>query len=408
MRLLTGLVAALLFQLTLPALAAPWPTTEFEVFEGTPFRSSESYLEYLAKESAGWAEYETEASVPLTPTLRALIEGMLRDTALLLDRQGFPPPKYDPPVERDDGKRAWRIYYYDFPKEQDDLARYVHDCFDGRDHIAINAGRFTRNGQMTPKSYGDLAHELFHAVQASMPMGRMNCEDAVGDWITEGQAEAFGHDMARQLRGLEINNRKVRWGRRSYAKPLSAADQGDDATDGIDYQSSSFWRYLAERYHLRQSNLSGPQALPGPDLPSNYGTDYSYLLELYQRHITRVNPLGELNWLDAGLRKVFTSKLAIAASGGKAKAKNLRQVYTEFLAVYADYGQYRARGKQSTAAGARTWLEESMATTGSAASCPKVEIDGALRSDVRTTLALGAAATACLEIQTGAMLGPQA
>ncbi|MEM1433246.1 MAG: hypothetical protein AAGG11_04270, partial [Pseudomonadota bacterium] len=91
-----------------------------------------------------------------------------------------------------------------------------------------------------------------------------------------------------------------------------------------------------------------------------------------------------------------------------AKAKNLRQVYTEFLAVYADYGQYRARGKQSAAAGARTWLEESMATTGSATSCPKVEIDGALRSDVRTTLALGAAATACLEIQTGAMLGPQA
>ncbi len=401
--------------------AAKWWINRFEIFDGYPRTSPSSNMTELYQNVDGALDVSAEARSPLpadaterevkayrreVALMKREVETYLHEIALYLERKKFPQPAYDPPVTGSDGSKVLRVYYYDFPpvdnckggkSDNKTPAKYSSPIGGGRAYIEINAAQFATNGKLTPKNYADLAHELFHAVQAAtqtVQKGRGN----LGEWIVEGQAEAFGHDMARILRGVKHSNDVSRWGLRRYNQPLHAID--DSACDKPkaygrqqSYQTSSWWRYLAERHYLRQQPLSREAAMPGPDLPQGYDTDYSYLVNMMKEPVGGKGAGAELDWLDGGLRRQFK--------------QGLRPTFSEFLGVFADYGKYRPTGNQP--ATARDWLARAltMNTAGKPNDCVFTRIDAKALRDVWVPVKLAANAGACIELAVGSTGGPQ-
>lgn len=309
------------------ALAASWPSTKFEVYEGEPWTSQFTGMTDVGKVVQGVRDMDTPkpASVSLTPELRYEIEEYLGEVAREYQKY-FPAPKLEPLVERDDGAQAYRIYYFDIPGSRPALARYSNDCSDSnRFRIEVNAATLTSGGKITAKGYGDLAHELFHAIQRNTKAGKKSmCPGGIGPWVIEGQAEAIGHDMARKLRRVEIDTQISRWGLRYYSLPLVMAAGGPTSRG---YQTSSFWRYIAESHYLRSQGKRDAEAKPGPDIPGGYDTDYSYLADLMSRTPGGTGEKAEAKWLNEWLRSYF--------------GVDLSRTFIDFVSVYAQYGKYR-------------------------------------------------------------------
>ena len=129
----------------------------------------------------------------------------------------------------------------------------------------------------------------------------------MGNWITEGTADAIGIDVLRTLRGETVGNWIEAWGARSYSRRLPVPfiysllprDWSDEELEA--YYTSSFWRYLAEYQALGE--------LPGPELNP---VDYSYLAAMLARggavrdcDASEAECDSELRWLDLGTQQAF-------------------------------------------------------------------------------------------------------
>jgi len=339
--------------------AEPWPTLEFEVFEGHGLPLANVHAIDLAR-GVGFEHTDVPAplATPLAPALKSEMQAYLSAVAREYQRLGFPPPELEPIVTRADGKRAYRVYWYAFGDTEhmvsnsDSPAQMAYGC-DGEVNVRrmnLNArvdGRFALENRLawasgkvpgtidrlSDKGYGDLAHELFHAVQRGTAFFRANCEPP--SWIFEGTAEAIGHDMAWKLRGVlsrQSHEQVNRWGLRSYQRTFAV--QGEESRK-FGYGTSSFWRYLAELERSLQSTAAPPPRPDAGPLIRTDAFDYGYLARLFSDPARVSGPDEALDWLDTRLGNDPRLRLGF------------ERAFPDFLTVFADYGRYRVMGQQS-------------------------------------------------------------
>jgi len=383
-------IAFILLALAATSVAAEsWPSTKFEVFEGVPWNSKYTGVLAIGKAMPynDALDESRPASKPLTPELRYEIEEYLGEVAREYQKY-FPAPQLEPLVTREDGARAYRIYYLDIPGSKPALARYSNDCTDDiRFRIEVNAASLTRGGKITPKGYGDLAHELFHAIQRNTVAGKKAmCPGGVGPWIIEGQAEAIGHDMARRLRRLEDDTQVSRWGLRYYSVPLVIPADGPVSRG---YQTSSFWRYIAEMQYLRSQGKRDTEAKPGPDLAQGYDTDYSYLADLMNLAPQGSGQKAETKWLGDWTASYF--------------GVDLSRIFIDFVSVFAQYGKYRINGSNLPGSDAEYyWREISFGAKNdlSTRGCIPIKLDEK-NDDASVNLSLQKLAADCIELDVG-------
>ena len=321
------------------AFAQGWPVKRFEVLNVEPGRHLEvpgdnpvsQGVEFLLEgffeiaqdtgafdpDLPGWFE-----TVELSPKAAQEIEHLLNGAARLLEQWGFGPAALVPVVDTPDGDRAFRVYLVenldgDFGYEAGPRGAYVTSLGGGL--IMLSAKHVLSNGRLSDRGAWTVVHELFHAVQFGSPFFTPRPDGSVGDWITEGTADAVAAELMRSLWNADpdIAPPKLH-GRRVYSLSLPIVFErpiDDDA-----YYTSSFWRYLAEAAAIGS---------PGPALAPE---DFSVLARMFE-----VGPVGrecntlpvdcasELAWLDAQLRTLFR--------------KPLREMYALFVQAYAQYGE---------------------------------------------------------------------
>lgn len=382
---LLSLLAAVAVLSAGPGRAADaWPTQDFDVFEGVPWagsgRPGVAILQPLYEQ-----DQPRVASVPMTPALKQDIDRYLGQVARRMQAMGFGPPKMDSPAGRANGKPAFRVYYFDFAPtgRGSSYARYESgDSELNRFLIALNASRLTEPGpqgpRLTPKAYVDLAHELFHAVQRASPLAEGDPDLPL--WMIEGQAEAIGHDIADELGKLPPGySPHLRWGMRRYYERLAVAQPsagGNHVLRESAYETSSFWRYLAERAAARGGL---PGASPQP-------RDYRYLARLLAR--PGPIPAGKaLDWLDQAL--VDDPDLATP----------LYRLYPEFIAVQADYGGERVQGASSRTRRHDLWLQQTLGA------CPEVALDP-VNATGHARLPLNRVTSRCVRVALDPGVGP--
>jgi|GEM_PF-1019261 len=286
--------AALSLPVEAQAQVQSWPTTEF-VFENTDPKSDtpkegDPYDGFTAEQSRIVADYEV----------------YLAEVAKYYQSLGFKAPLL--PITRGhNGGKAYRVYAFTFPPN-DRTAKAGH--FDDRSaDLRFDISRAVVDGKPTPRSFEDLAHELFHDIQFGYPT---YFQAEHGNWIDEGQAQAMGMEAAKRLRGIDAWTayEDYRLGGRSYQLPLPT-ETWDDT-----YRTASFWRYLAERTTANRRN--------GHAGVAPIAADYSYLAKVYQeRFADPPSAKNDLKWLDAGLRRAF--------------GLSLNRLYPAFAATFAGY-----------------------------------------------------------------------
>ncbi len=352
-------VLLLLLAMAGPAAAADaWPTLEFEVFEGYGPPQSEGGT-FLARQ-VGFEHVDVPApmATPLAPALKAEMQAYLSEVAREYQRLGFPPPELEPIVTRADGKRAYRVYWYAFGDtdhmllSSDKPAVMAYACrgevnarrlhlnarvdgpFPLENRLAWSSGKVPgRVDRLSDKGYGDLAHELFHAVQRGTAFFEANCGPP--SWIYEGTAEAIGHDMAWKLRGVlsrQPHEQVNRWGLRSYQRTFAVQGEGSQK---FGYGTSSFWRYLAELEQSLQSRSAPPPRPDAGPLIRTDAFDYGYLARLFSDTSRVAGHEAALDWLDTRLGSDPRLRLGF------------ERAFPDFLTVFADYGRHRVIGQQS-------------------------------------------------------------
>ena len=136
--------------------------------------------------------------------------------------------------------------------------------------------------------YHVVAHELFHGIQAQYPFARTasgakNCY--MKRWVDEGMADAAGFFLLeRKLSGGVPKNDPDFYGMRPYDIPLyehpaweeapflkrfgfpNTKDGKSDANENFSYRTSSFWRFLMDRWgnYLDEYDLGRFDALSYP------------------------------------------------------------------------------------------------------------------------------------------------
>ncbi len=366
------------------ARADPWPIRNFQVVEMP--------VEEIADDTGGVVNDAIDAVVgvysddvagdPARAEQREAIERYLRDCAEQLEAWGFPPPKLGRVVELENGELAYRVYSV----ASGGSSKYVPSAGgDGANagHMRVNLAAGDLSRTLDFQGYATIAHELFHAVQYN---SRFFNDDpgGVGDWITEGQAEAIGGDLAWRLAPGDASRAEMEWGRRDYARPLAIARRNPGGV-GPPYDTASFWRYLAERGHINLT--AGPTVRPGIADPAG-AVHYGYLASLLsnppQPRDCRTNddrcPL-EIQWLNAGLL------------GFDDIQQPLRKVFAEFAVTVAAFGDPGGRAQAENDAsplGADSWR-------GDVLDCIKTTVDGPIQEH-RTTLRLRGVSARCIVV----------
>lgn len=371
------------------AATADWSNMQFEVFFGEPWYLSHPDFTNIGRfleDEYDIAFDETQARPDWLPesTVKE-IENYLQETARWLSAMGFERPKLEPLVQRDDGQWAYRVYLYDYDGAP---ARYRNGCFGGKVRRLIevdlqpNGGDgnvINGQGRITDKGYQDLAHELFHAVQAAYPIFTDDC--SLGDWIVEGTAQAVGDDAARVLRRIEPRNLSA-LGVRRYHEPLRVEDDPpcmESSADGLGclgrndgYWTASLWRYLGEM-----------EALGGSWPPTSFTEpDYGYLHRFFGERLAGApSEANELAWLDDNL----------AGAGGF--NKSLDRTFSTFTTTFAAYPTTRL----ATAGGAAPNQERyfDLAFGG----CPEITLN-LDSSPVTLPVSLATVASACVRLAT--------
>lgn len=366
-----------------------WPIKEFEVVSARPWIDAsgpfDAWLNRLSEQSGAEFDQRMAAEEPLNLAMRDAMEDYLNRAARQLEAWGFPPPRLEPIVTRRDGKRAYRVFYTDLADASGEYW-YKRRGYEGlrRRPVIILSGSSdtlswpiqtgsTRGVTVSPFGKSVLGHELFHAVQYSMPFFRSGSYD-VGDWVAEGTAEAVGEDLYRILEGMFGQDAERAWGLRNYAIRLPVQRVSARATPPLaTYGTASFWRYLAE-LHARPRH-----GKPGPDPQS---VDYGYLVALFNRTAGSSGAAAELRWLDEGLREAQ-----------RIGAKGLYRIFPDFISTYAAYGEHRAKSYPGD------WRKDSFGA------CVSLAITPITPTAVRFT-SLGPVAARCIDVDASAFPEP--
>lgn len=300
-----------------------WPVKKFKVYfgeRGDFFETPQAFTDF------------TDAQV-------RQIETLLGQAAGELEGMGFPPPRISDTLTLDDGAKAYKVFLYEYDGAP---ARYLVVCEgeEGRPRIDLNAASYLEGGKISQKAFSDTVHELVHSVTRGTELYKDECE--IGLWLGEGLAEAIGHDIARVLVGSNVEKRGtnralMRWGGRDYSAPLYVKDRSTPARKDLAYQTSSFWRYLAE---LTEANMTG-RPTPGSAF---HETDYSYAPRILARTLPGKGEKAELEWLDEALK------------ADPAIGVGLGEVYPAFIAAMSGYGE-RIDSALPEAEVTRRWLK---------------------------------------------------
>ena len=320
--------------------ADSWPTTRFKVHVGSP------YVGNLAKIGGenNIHLYEQENFFGIEEHSIHLIEAALEQAAEWYKEKGFPPPALKPLIQTEDGL-AYQVYVcdrnfvesnwdnflaafgiynnsiteYDYSTcgynpvtESTDVGGYFPLC--GSDPERTKFFQINHelslddNGNLTEAGYTTIAHEMFHAIHANTPMGRANTDCTIPKWIGEGLADAISYDIAEELWSnmyrKESGDGDVikRFGYRAYSTSLHRSDEVDSFGQiglpmDFGYQTSSFWRYVADSYPRKWKVLvteKGNNKAPGLlDIPIQAPPGWQ----------------NEVDWLDKGLRGKFNHGL---------------------------------------------------------------------------------------------------
>lgn len=382
-----------------------WPVTEFEIFQGIPWSAPRDNAVTLGRK-LGWYKTEsiTTASVPLTPALKKEMEKYLHEVAVKMQQLNLPAPYLEPVVSRADGTQAFRIYYFDFGKgnnyDPNDYALAGYGCRNESYHrriINVNAAKLTDpvSGVIADKGYVDLAHELFHTVQRGSKFYDANCEPP--KWLTEGMAEAIGTDMAVELRHvkmpelLNIKGQSMRWGLRHYYDRLAVDGNAKiEQATGASYNTSSFWRYLAELAHYREDKFVPPdERWPEASVSSpRYGRNYDYVSRL----LAKPEALHDQKQILDVLSNFLLHDLAYT--------KGLSEIYPVFAATYANYGLERVVSPRPAADVHKGWIKMAFGE------CPIITLDPANKVG-HVKLSLNRVTARCVHVNIGAIAAPQ-
>jgi hypothetical protein len=383
--------------LSLPLQAdTKWPVTEFEIFEGQPWSSSNSVEVTLGRKLDRFKlESRSPASRPLTLALKKEMESYLHEVALKMQKLDLPAPFLEPIITREDGSQAFRIYYFDFGignnYDQSMYALAGYGCkneSERRRIININASKLAdpNSGLITDKGYVDLAHELFHTVQRGSKFYDANCEPPL--WLTEGMAEAIGTDIAIELRNAKPTQ-FARWGLRHYYERLAVDGNADvNPAKTYSYQTNSFWRYLAELAHYRK-NLIPTERWPEAGVNSSlYGLDYKYVSRLLNKSEALPDQKELLDFLSDFLLTdaAFTMRLS--------------NIYPVFAATFANYGLERLVDKRPAAVLHEGWITKAFGD------CPVITLD-ATNNTAHAKLSLNRVTARCVHVNIGAINSPQ-
>lgn len=387
-----------------------WPVKEFEVVSARPWQSWQPVERWLnlLREQAGQELDETmRGDEILNLQLKEDMEAYLSRAAHQLEAWGFPPPKLEPVVTRPDGRRAFRVFYTDPQADEQWAGKYIPDNSRHVSPIEVQGTRTvmylsgmrgalsqasgSSGARLTDDGKATLGHELFHAVQFAMPFFATGSASK-GDWITEGTARAVGYDLLQVIEGRARSTSAARrWGQRRYTDPLPRYRQsGQSIAPSDTYNTSSFWRYLAELHARPRQGKPGPAA---------QAVDHGYLAGLFNRRLEGSGMADELRWLDEGLR--LEQRIG---------AKGLNRIYPDFVSTYAAYGEHRARGQQkwrSLSFGSCTYfrispdkLEHGTLLTLEPVSARCIEVDARAFPEPVTFTVQVQAATAALAAQT--------
>lgn len=303
---------------------AAWEIQNFEVFAGAPYQRADGVVEVVGYD---WAEAED-----WFPDFdRFEVEQAFEQAAAWYSAKGFPDPTLEPVVDTPHGP-AYRVYvcseawwgslqasqlvqefsslfsgpeahltHWSSCGRSDDGGSSVWAAYSGRcaaekvgarPVFFINAdGPAFRNGQLTAEGYQTVAHELFHAIQASTVMGKSPNPCEVGKWIGEGQADAIAMDLLDEIWPSVSQPGNDSWLSKKYGvRPY----YHNIATDPSGYPVSSFWRFLADLNGGYDFMLSSKDGNPGV-------MDF----EVHEAGSWQ----SETSWLDAGLYSKFNMRL---------------------------------------------------------------------------------------------------
>ena len=360
-----------------------WPVKQFELVETIPWHDDVvvggSGAAAIARAFGLNPETPTPTNAKLSPELKREVELYLARIAQQFEAWGFPAPDLNPVVQLDDGRLAYRVYYVDLVSGR---SRYESNSWileplaPSENIIFFHNRNLLQSGRLSQSGKSTLAHELFHAVQGATKL-RQDYPGKLGSWIVEGQASAVGYDTERLLAGgngnLPKDSGRSWWGLRDYSRALPVPRGSGESAPDIAYQTSSFWRYLAELDYSRGHREL--DALPGP-MPAPY--DYRYLNYFLAQTVPEKTLAGEVAWLDGALRNYHRFRFP------------LNRVYANFIAAYVEYGRYRAETPnfRGSDADALLWVYESFPD------CPAETLTPTQRK-VSMIVDLAQAATAC-------------
>lgn len=369
-----------------------WPIKEFEVVSARPWQSWQPYerwLNLLREQLGQELDEAVRADEVLNLQLKEDMEAYLNRAAHQLEAWGFPPPSLEPVVTRRDGRRAFRVFYVDPERGAGWAGQYMPNNSRHVSPVPVQGTRTimylsgmrgvlssadaTSGARLTDEGKATLGHELFHAVQFAMPFFATGAT-LKGDWITEGTARAVGYDLVQVIEGrVRSTSAARRWGQRKYTDPLPRYRQSSQPIAPSDtYNSSSFWRYLAELHARPRRGKPGPAA---------QSVDHGYLVGLFNRRLEGSGMVDELRWLDEGLR--LEQRIG---------AKGLQRIYPDFVSTYAAYGEHRASSHP-------TWRSSSFG------SCTLFRISPD-KLEHGTLLTLQPAAARCIEVDARAFPEP--
>lgn len=312
---------SLCFGVTAFAGPTKWPINSYKIIQKAP--------------------EENTFKIALTPAQIVIIEGYLVEVGEEYQRLGFGPPVID--TLTPDGK-SFEVYAYDyqdskgstriggaqygpFCASKDSFLGHVYWTYDKQPRVRFDTSRTLKNANaLTDKMYEDLAHELFHAIQAGTPLfvdaeKTRHCK--IGNWITEGQADAMGIYMGHNIAGIDLKSSTVSRkftlvGARRYSYPLTKPKNAPDA-----YYTSSFWRSIGEYV------ANGPAFATDPEYASP--ADYRYLIDFLGQTISSEKRQDELSWLVEQLSNINTEL-------------KLSELYAVFVTAFAHYVPSRQDG----------------------------------------------------------------
>lgn len=225
-----------------------------------------------------------------------------------------------------------------------------------------------------PIVYRMLAHELVHVFQHAQAVGTEPATDRcpLPEWVLEGPADAVSVQLMKSVFGdyeppLQVKGSRSIYGLRPWLwaftwENFETVDRWGNALVP-QYTASSFWTYLAERFHKGK---------------------FDYLASFYAIPDRAPGSDDWLRWLDGNLRTFLDRPLYL--------------LFPDFIAYYASWGEERYGHL-----GEDVWLEESFGKGDDGKPCRSVLLSSTNRKG-RVSVELDAISAQCVRVKVEGLL----